>query len=226
MAKELPYFQFEPAEYLTKDVSFCSLAAQGLFINICSYYWQRNCELTKEQVLRRLNYTAELEELISEGIIDCIEGVVVIKFLDNQRDNATKESTKNSINGSKGGAKKGNTNAKKQPKNNPKTTQKQGIRRDKKKGNKKKGKEIIEKNKPTQVEFLEYAFENAADLDRETVILKYKAWVANDWKDGNNNEVTNWKVKLLNTIPHMKRKLGGENSEATILTGNFRDGTK
>ena len=24
MAKELPYFQFEPAEYLTKDISFCS----------------------------------------------------------------------------------------------------------------------------------------------------------------------------------------------------------
>jgi hypothetical protein len=34
MAKELPYFKFEPAEYLTKDV-FCSLAAQGLFINLC-----------------------------------------------------------------------------------------------------------------------------------------------------------------------------------------------
>jgi hypothetical protein len=42
MAKELPYFKFEPAEYLTKDV-FCSLAAQGLFINLCSYYWQRSC---------------------------------------------------------------------------------------------------------------------------------------------------------------------------------------
>jgi hypothetical protein len=41
MAKELPYFKFEPAEYLTKDVS-CSLAAQGLFINLCSYYWQRS----------------------------------------------------------------------------------------------------------------------------------------------------------------------------------------
>ena len=28
MAKELPYFKFEPAEYLTKDISFCSLSAQ------------------------------------------------------------------------------------------------------------------------------------------------------------------------------------------------------
>ena len=37
MAKELPYFQFEPAEYLTKDISFCSLSAQGLFINICCF---------------------------------------------------------------------------------------------------------------------------------------------------------------------------------------------
>ena len=54
MAKELPYFQFEPAEYLTKDISFCSLSAQGLFINICSFYWQRQCKLTKEQFLKEL----------------------------------------------------------------------------------------------------------------------------------------------------------------------------
>ena len=78
MAKELPYFKFEPAEYLTKDISFCSLAAQGLFINICSYYWQRGCELTKEQLLRRLNYEKELNELISEGVIDLVDNNIKI----------------------------------------------------------------------------------------------------------------------------------------------------
>jgi hypothetical protein len=103
MAKELPYFQFEPAEYLTKDISFCSLAVQGLFINACAYYWQRECKLTKEQFLRRLNYPQEFEELINEGIIDLQENQVKIKFLDDQFLKATSQSKTNSTNGSKGG---------------------------------------------------------------------------------------------------------------------------
>ena len=131
MAKELPYFQFEPAEYLTKDISFCSLSAQGLFINICAYYWQRNCVLTKKQLLRRLFYEVELNELIDEGVIDFDGENISIKFLDAQLTSAIENSTKNRVNGSKGGAPKGNKNATKQPKNNPKTTQKQGIREDK-----------------------------------------------------------------------------------------------
>ena len=102
MAKELPYFKFEPAEYLTKNISFCSLSAQGLFVNICSYYWQRNCKLTTEQVLKRLNYKTELDELISEGIIDLQEDFIVIKFLDNQLVEVEKTSKQNSINGAKG----------------------------------------------------------------------------------------------------------------------------
>lgn len=81
MAKELPYFQFEPAEYLTKDISFCSLAAQGLFINICSYYWQRECLLTKVQILRRFNHPDLLNELIIEKVLTLNGEDVKINFL-------------------------------------------------------------------------------------------------------------------------------------------------
>jgi hypothetical protein len=116
MAKELPYFQFEPAEYLTKDVSFCSLSAQGLFINLCAYYWQRECSLTKEQILRRLNYPKELNELITEGVIDLEGENIIIKFLDVQYDNATTKSRINSENGAKGGRPK-------KPKQNPKESE-------------------------------------------------------------------------------------------------------
>jgi hypothetical protein len=113
MSKELPYFKFEPAEYLTKDISFCSLSAQGLFINICSYYWQRNCKLTKEQLLKRLNYQDELNELIDEGVIDLEGSNISLKFLDIQLVDVKKTSTQNSINGSKGGRpKKAKTNPK------------------------------------------------------------------------------------------------------------------
>ena len=132
MAKELPYFKFEPAEYLTKDISFCSIGSQGLFINICSYYWQRECSLTVEQVKRRFNYPDELQELINEGIIDIEDSVISIKFLDLQYEDATKLSTKNSVNGSKGGRPKKNPNeTETKPKQNPTESQTKGIREDK-----------------------------------------------------------------------------------------------
>lgn len=112
MAKELPYFQFEPAEYLTKDISFCSLSAQGLFINICCFYWQRQCVLTKDQFLRRFNYLAEFEELIKEGVIDIQRESIIIKFLDSQYLKATEKSSANSANGSKVADQKSKTKAK------------------------------------------------------------------------------------------------------------------
>lgn len=136
MAKELPYFKFEPAEYLTKDISFCSLSAQGLFINICSYYWQRNCELTKEQLLRRLNHETELNELIEEGVIDLVENRLFIKFLDNQLNEVENKSKTNSTNGSKGGRPKKNpTESETKPNLNPTESEtiseSKGIREDK-----------------------------------------------------------------------------------------------
>lgn len=134
MAKELPYFQFEPAEYLTKDISFCTLSTQGLFINICSFYWQRKCDLTKNQFLRRFNYEVEFNELIKEGIIDLENDKIIIKFLDNQFVNATKKSNKNSENGSKGGRpKKQIENSEKsenKPKINPNESESKGIRKE------------------------------------------------------------------------------------------------
>jgi hypothetical protein len=136
MAKELPYFKFEPAEYLTKDISFCSISAQGLFINICCYYWQRNCDLTKEQLLKRLNYNDELNELIKEGVIDIENNKIFIKFLDNQLIDVSEKSKTNSINGRKGGRPKKNqieTEIKpnENPNENPIETESKGIREDK-----------------------------------------------------------------------------------------------
>ena len=131
MAKELPYFKFEPAEYLTKNISFCSLSAQGLFVNICSYYWQRNCKLTTEQVLKRLNYKTELDELISEGIIDLQDDFIVIKFLDNQLVDVEKTSKQNALNGAKGGRPKKPTESENKPTALIPLSETKGIREDK-----------------------------------------------------------------------------------------------
>lgn len=133
MAKELPYFQFEPAEYLAGNISFCSLEAQGLFVNLCSYYWQRSCQLTKEQFLKRLNYTKEFAELVEENIVELEDNNIKIQFLDEQLESVKTRSNKNRINGLKGGRPK-KENPKKtelKPKQNPTESQSKGIREDK-----------------------------------------------------------------------------------------------
>jgi hypothetical protein len=130
MAKELPYFQFEPAEYLTKDISFCSLSAQGLFINICSFYWQRQCDLTKDQFLRRFNYLNEFNELIDEGIIDLVNNKIVIKFLDNQYLKATEFSKEQSRKGSLGGRPKKPKETQTKPELKPNKSQTKAIKED------------------------------------------------------------------------------------------------
>ena len=132
MAKYLPYFQFEPAEYLTGDISFCSLSAQGLFVNICAYYWQRECQLSKDQLLRRLNHENEFNELVNEGVI-CVENdEISIKFLDSQFQEINKKSKINSANGKKGGRPKKNPyKTESKPNQNRIKTEVKGIREDK-----------------------------------------------------------------------------------------------
>ena len=65
-----------------------------------------------------------------------------------------------------------------------------------------------EKNKdiPAFEEFKIYALENNPNVDLSSLELKYKAWVENNWQDGNNKKILNWKTKLLNTIPYLKTK--------------------
>ena len=151
MAKELPYYQFEPAEYLTKDISFLSLTTQGLFINICAYYWQRQCQLTKAQILRRLNYTDELNELIDEGIIELNycdgefkDEEISIKFLDLQYDKATCQSKANAKNGAKGGR---TVKAKVKRNESESTSESEAIREEERREEERKEKERIEKDK-------------------------------------------------------------------------------
>ena len=125
MAKELPFFKFEPAEYLTGDVSFCSFAAQGVFTNICAYYWQRNCKLTKDQILKRLNCLDEFEELINQQVLKLKGDDILIDFLLLQYNEIQTVSKINSKNGSKGGRPK-KTEIK--AKQNPNKTESKGIR--------------------------------------------------------------------------------------------------
>ena len=73
----------------------------------------------------------------------------------------------------------------------------------------KKGKEgKEEKNIPDFQSFLNHALTKEPNIDQVELKKKYDSWSYNGWLDGNGNKITNWKLKLNNTIPHIKKKQG------------------
>lgn len=86
MAKELPYFRFEPSAWDTGNIQMCSRESKGLFIDLCSLYWSRLGELPYALALQKLcngNKDA-LQELTDHEIIGIVGGQIVIEFLDEQ----------------------------------------------------------------------------------------------------------------------------------------------
>lgn len=115
MSKRLPYFQFEPAEWLAGDIMFCTLQAQGLFTTIKALYWQKDCDLLLEQAIKRLKNEDLFEELISEKIIKIKSGKIKINFLDEQWEKLSEKSKINSKNGALGGRPKKQIETEKKP---------------------------------------------------------------------------------------------------------------
>ena len=71
--------------------------------------------------------------------------------------------------------------------------------------------EILKESKgdklvPSYEEFKAYAMAQNLQTDYSRLKLKYDSWVVNEWKDGNDKPIKNWKSKLLNTLPHLNGK--------------------
>ena len=112
MAKNFPYFKFTATEWLTGDIVYESLELQGLFINVCALYWQRDGKLTIKDLNRRYKNELLINELIDRYIWN-EQGNILIKFLDEQLIEANHISKVNSENGKKGAeAKRNKANAK------------------------------------------------------------------------------------------------------------------
>lgn len=105
MAKELPYFKFDVAEWINGSITLESYSAQGLFINICSHYWFKSGILSLTEIKRRLSsgLSEDFDSLISSGVIRVENDMIRIQFLDEQLQERMDLSRKNSVNGSKGG---------------------------------------------------------------------------------------------------------------------------
>lgn len=86
MAKELPFFKFEPGQWESGSIQMCTRDSKGLFIDLCSLYWSRLGELPYALALQKLcngNKDA-LHELENNDIFCVNEGFIIIEFLDEQ----------------------------------------------------------------------------------------------------------------------------------------------
>jgi hypothetical protein len=73
-------------------------------------------------------------------------------------------------------------------------------------GNKQECKELKEEIYIPEIsEFLAFAVKECSNINQEDVRHKYQSWILNEWKDGNDKPIKNWKTKLLNTIPHLRK---------------------
>lgn len=98
MAKELPFFKFEPCTWENGNIQLCSFECQGVFINVCSMYWQRLGDLPYKLAVQKIcsgNATA-LDSLIQENIIKVVDGMLCIDFLNEQLAEFENTSAKNS----------------------------------------------------------------------------------------------------------------------------------
>lgn len=114
MAKELPYFRFTAQEWQNGDISLESYQIKGFFIDICAYYWLKDCSVTQAMLKKRFNNDIEfINELIEIDILglDINTDYIIISFLDEQFDKLSESRKRRQQAGYKGG-KKRSSNAK------------------------------------------------------------------------------------------------------------------
>jgi hypothetical protein len=100
MAKELPYFKFFCSEWSDGDITLESFESQGLFINICSYYWSNSCKITLTKLKKKFKgFDSLIEELVESGIIKVENDNVLINFLNEQLTEREDSSIKKSLAG-------------------------------------------------------------------------------------------------------------------------------
>tara|TARA_R110000803_G_scaffold61223_1_gene120962 strand:- start:2955 stop:3716 length:762 start_codon:yes stop_codon:yes gene_type:complete len=93
MAKDLPYFKFFCSEWNDGDITLEDYNIQGVFINVCSYYWSRECNLEPKMLYKRFKTVKpEIDILVSENFIKIENNIIEISFLDEQKEEREKRS--------------------------------------------------------------------------------------------------------------------------------------
>lgn len=111
MAKDLPYFKFFCSEWTDGDITLEDFEIQGLYINVCSYYWSNECYLSIDKLKKRFKHNViDIDSLLKDDLLYNENGYLSIHFLDEQLEERKQTSKRNSKNGLKGGRPKKSEN--------------------------------------------------------------------------------------------------------------------
>lgn len=206
MAKELPYFKFEPSEWENGNIQICSREDKGLYIDLCALYWSRIGDVPFKLAVQKLcggNATA-FDSLIDSQIFRIIDGMIYIEFLDLQLQEFENLSIQNKENALKGWKKRRNNKALSDRNATASISQceNDAIREEKRREEEKKEEKIIEEKsiksvskkflKPTRDEILDYCKQNSILMDIDYFIDYYES---NGWKVGK-NPMKDWKATI------------------------------
>lgn len=196
MAKELPYFKFEPSQWENGNVQMLSNDEKVLFINICCMYWARLGDLPEKLVVLKLcgGNAVALISLYDEGVIEDNNGMISVKFLDEQLKEFDVLSQKNSQN-AKGGWEKRRANKATNATASISQSQNDAIREDKRR------EENIKRNSNTKVftppiieDVIGYFLENGyTEISAKKAFAYYES---GNWSDSKGQKVKNWKQKM------------------------------
>jgi hypothetical protein len=100
MAKELPYFKFEPNQWENGNIQMLSREDKGLFIDLCSMYWSRLGDVPFKLAVQKLcgGNASAFDSLIKEEIFLVENGLICIDYLNEQLlefDNISDQNSKN-----------------------------------------------------------------------------------------------------------------------------------
>lgn len=116
MKKDLYWFKFIPDNWLIGDITMEDYEVQGVFINLCAYYWKRgeNGVAMGRLRARYREVKVEIWDRLTESDVIKIDDNhnVTIKFLDDQRAEILKEKEFLSNSGKKGAEKRWGGNSK------------------------------------------------------------------------------------------------------------------
>lgn len=211
MAKELPYFKFEPAEWLAGRIAMESFNYQGAFINLCCVYWQKLGDIKIEDARLRLGDDV-YEYLLRRKYLSEDNDSVKIIWLDSQLKERQAISRVRSELGKRGAkAKQKLSNSQASAKQVVSRREEKRIEENKKNVPQKKsvGGDLNNfsnpKRKPADYdEFIEYA-KTVYGFDLDNWSMKvynlYSYLTENNWATkGGNDPITDWRKYLTSRI--------------------------
>ena len=193
MAKELPYFKFEPNQWENGNIQMLSRENKGLFIDLCSMYWSRLGDLPEKLAIQKLcgGNAVALKSLCDEKIIEILDGNIYIKFLSEQLNGFGDISKKNSKNAKEGWEKRRKLNKNADLCDGNATALNSQCEIDAIREDKIREKKIYI---PTVDEVISYFIEKG--FTKESAIKAFNYYSENEWKDSQNRKVKNWKQKM------------------------------